>query len=322
MSGSRKIFIGSSREYLEVAKRLKEVIENVEGLNMEAVLWNTNAFPPGMTLVEVIENMPFEFEGAVLLWTPDVSCRRDGHPEVKEPVANIVFEYGYLAARLTRKRVAICRFENAHIPSDLHGVKFIEFPDYAKTASEPLPHPPTQELRDWVKALPVLAGGLPPTSQVHGYSGIWNVQNRFTLWRGHPVDENDQIYFDGKTFLMIDSSGKEGTGIQVGRLHIFVENYTATYEILNEILKATVDEQGILRLRVKVIRRQRIEEYGEPPNARFHSQLANKEFDLVLNRSEKPMRLEGGHEYKMARIQFQIADETYEYHGLFNPPSL
>jgi hypothetical protein len=149
------------------------------------------------------------------------------------------------------------------------------------------------------------------------------VQNQFSLWRGYPVAESDQIYFDGKTSLVINCDGRGGSGIQVGHLYIFVENYAATYEILNEILHATVDEEGTLRLRVKVIRCQLIEEHGEPPSARFRTELANKEFDLVLNRgSDMPMTLEGKHEYKRARSDYQVADETYEYHGLFNPPSL
>ena len=119
------------------------------------------------------------------------------------------------------------------------------------------------------------------------------------------------------------SDGSGGSGIQVGHLYIFLENYAATYELLNEILQATVDKEGTLRLHVKVIRRRRIEEHGEPPSPRFRTELANKEFDLVLNPgSDKSMTLEGKHEYKRARSDFQVAAENYEYHGLFNPPSL
>ena len=200
MLGTRKIFVGSSREALKVAARVKEVIENHGDMNLKAVMW-PDAFPPGQTLVETIESIPFEYDGAVILWTPDVSSRRVG--DVKEPVANVVFEYGYLAARLTRRRVAICRFRNAAIPSDLGGVKFIDIENYEKTDPPPLNETASRALCNWLKDLPVLTAGLPPISQVHGYSGIWSVQNQFSLWRGYPVGEKDQIYFDGKTSLVI-----------------------------------------------------------------------------------------------------------------------
>src|SRR4029077_20135036 len=85
-------------------------------------VWDTGAFPVGSTLLERIDSLANEFEGAVLLFTPDVHSVRSGQT-ADEPVSNVMFEYGYLSARLTRQRVAICLFENADLPSDLQGVK-------------------------------------------------------------------------------------------------------------------------------------------------------------------------------------------------------
>jgi carbon monoxide dehydrogenase subunit G len=44
---------------------------------------------------------------------------------VIQEVSNIMFEYGYLSARLTRQRVVICLVDDVDLPSDLHGVKVI-----------------------------------------------------------------------------------------------------------------------------------------------------------------------------------------------------
>lgn len=68
------------------------------------------AFPAGQTLIERIESFPHEFDGAVLLATPDLSCARQGKSFVA-PASNVIFEYGYLSSRLTRRRVVICRFK-------------------------------------------------------------------------------------------------------------------------------------------------------------------------------------------------------------------
>jgi predicted nucleotide-binding protein len=46
---------------------------------MTPVVWNTGAFPVGSTLLERIESLADEFEGAVLLFTPDVRSERSGH---------------------------------------------------------------------------------------------------------------------------------------------------------------------------------------------------------------------------------------------------
>lgn len=324
MSETRKVFIGSSIEAIKVAKRVSEVIANQLGMEFTPVLWNnTDAFPSGQTLLETIEDIPNEYDGVILLWTPDVSCKRKDHDPFKAPVANVIFEYGYLAARLGRTRVAICKFPKADILSDLKGMKFITFPNFEMNNPPPLPENIRGELCDWLEKLPHLAAGFPPISQVHGYSGTWNVQNCFSRWRGLPVKKNDEIYFDGKTFLVLKSDGRGGSGIQIGHLYIFVGDYAATYEIVNEVLQAYVDDDGTLKLHVKVIRRQRIDEHGEPPSGRFRAELANKEFDLELHRGrEKSKTLKGSHEYKRAGRAYQEAEETFVYHGLFTPPSL
>jgi hypothetical protein len=44
MLSTRKIFVGSSREALEVAERVIEVIESQNEMNLTAVIWNTDAF--------------------------------------------------------------------------------------------------------------------------------------------------------------------------------------------------------------------------------------------------------------------------------------
>ena len=111
-----KIFIGSSREAKKFADAVGEIIDNHEGT--KAILWDT-LFPAGIILLEQIERLPNDIAGAVLLATPDVECSRK-EQRFSAPVANIVFEYGYLSARLGRRRVCIVRFDEVELPSDLN----------------------------------------------------------------------------------------------------------------------------------------------------------------------------------------------------------
>jgi len=114
-----RIFVGSSTEAIDLARKVGAA---VDAAGMTSVVWDTGAFPAGSTLLERIESFADDFEGAVLLFTPDIISVRSGQT-AGEPVSNVMFEYGYLSARLTRQRVAICLFEDAALPSDLQGVK-------------------------------------------------------------------------------------------------------------------------------------------------------------------------------------------------------
>lgn len=316
MEKATRIFVGSSSEALKVAQLVADAIRQS---NMEPVVWNNDAFVLGMTLLETIESLPFDYHGAVLLWTPDVSCRRRGEDPFSAPVANVVFEYGYLAARLTRRRVAICRFGNADVPSDLQGMKLVEVQDYQPADPAALPPEARRELGSWLKQLPPLASGIPPVSQAHGYSGTWNVESRFSLWRGVKIEKGNKVYFDGKTFLVLQNDGEKGSGIQVGKLWIDTEGYSAMYEILNEVLSASVDEDGTLKLHIKVVRREGPKNTsGKAPDESFEEDLRNKEFDLVLKPVPgKSKRLRGTHAYKSASKVYQRAVENWEYSNLF-----
>ena len=125
---------------------------------MAPVIWNTDAFRPGRTLLEEIEDFPGAVQAAILLATPDVWCtRRD--EEFRAPVANVLFEYGYLGGRLTRDRVAVCRAAHAVMPSDADGVKLIEIGEV--DLEEPrIPDDAVTELRRWLAGLPIALSGL------------------------------------------------------------------------------------------------------------------------------------------------------------------
>jgi len=315
MATVKRIFIGSSSEALKEAMFIRDTIDKQQG--MEAVVWNGDAFVVGRTLLETIERLPFDYHGAVLLATPDVSCQRN-RDRFDAPVGNVIFEYGYLAARLSRNRVAICRFKNAEVPSDLGGMKVINVKEYHDKKALALPREAEKELVGWLQHLPAGLDGIPAMSQVHGYSGTWNVEARFSLWRGVELKPGDKVFWEGKAFLVLQSDGERGSGIQVGTLYIAVGEYRASFDIVNEIVAASVDKDGNLKLRVRVVRREGPkDETGILSDRQLQEPLARKEFDIDLTpTSDQSNKLTGHHEYRSATTTYQEAMERWEYCGL------
>jgi len=311
MANPMQIFIGSSQE----AQWELELIEGViREASMEPVRWK-DAFPVSKMLLETIERLPIDFHGAVLLATPDTSFSR-GQETSWDPVSNISFEFGYLVARLTRTRVAICKFGKATLPSDLGGLKSVDFKeyDYENKPTE-LPKEPADELRGWLENIPLLAERISPVHQVHGYSGTWNVESNFSLWRGKSIQSDDKVYFEGKAFLVLQNDGERGSGIQVGKLYVRIGEYMATHEILNEIIAASVDATGTLKMLVKVVRREGPKDVrGKLDETEYPAALPNKEFSVEVHPEPgKPEGLTGTHSYKTATKIYQQAVEHWEY---------
>lgn len=76
----------------------------------------------GLTVIEKIEaNSDVAY--AIILLTPDDICTA-GNPRARQ---NVVFEWGYLMAKLGRKDVMVLRKADTELPSDLHGIVRIDF---------------------------------------------------------------------------------------------------------------------------------------------------------------------------------------------------
>ena len=312
-----RVFIGSSGEAIGLAHKIASAIEEAA---MIPLVWDTDAFPVGSTLLEQIESLAEEADAAILLFTPDVHSTRAGRT-FEAPVSNVMFEYGYLSARLTRERVAICRFENADLPSDLHGVKIMDAGsvgyrpledriDHDKTPD--LPTRLVRELNTWLERLPRLADCLPPIVQMHGYSGTWRIDTRFEAWRGMPVIAPNEVFWYGFTSLFIPSNGRSGKGVMWGSSHIKWAEYRSRYDVVNEVRKATVNQLGILTLRVSAVRRQLAYEQGPCPDERLRADLPDKEFDIRLEPTTLATReLRGGHRFTRGTAIYQAAVEQY-----------
>lgn len=125
----RTVFIGSSREGVEYAKKLKILLdEKLCKYNLQCVVWDEpGTFTLGDTTISNLENLGKELRKnsgyAILLLTPDDKIEHRGK-EYFVPRDNVVFELGLFTGILGRQRTFCMSPENVGIKmfSDWRGV--------------------------------------------------------------------------------------------------------------------------------------------------------------------------------------------------------
>ena len=114
-----KVFVGSSKRNLRVAKVLGEELEE----DAEVIIWDEGVFGLNRGILEELLNKLDEFDFAVLVLAPDdmIISKDDLRPSTRD---NVLFECGLFMGRLGRDRVFIVYDESIElkIPSDLAGV--------------------------------------------------------------------------------------------------------------------------------------------------------------------------------------------------------
>src|SRR5262245_4246481 len=157
--------------------------------------------------------------------------------------------------------------------------------------------------------------GIPSIGRFHGYSGEWKIMTKFTKWQDQPVDQNkgDRVEFAGSMFLLLSTDGHNGSGAQIGELHVSVDTWSATYRVANQVTSAYLAQDGSVHLFVHVFSRTRAK--GDPPPPGYRDDLFGKGSCEVRLRpsSEWPTTLIGGHTYPSGYRQ--EAEEIYEYEG-------
>jgi len=110
------IFIGSSAAARPQAKAFAR---KLEGPTLEFLPW-WEAFTAGRTLLEDLDEIKDRVDGAILVMSPESESTIRGN-EVAIPNLNVLFELGYLSGHLGRRKVAMVRYGDFYLPSDLAG---------------------------------------------------------------------------------------------------------------------------------------------------------------------------------------------------------
>ena len=121
----RKVFIVHGRE--NEAKQ--EVARFIESIGLQAIILHEQA-STGMTIIEKIETYSGDADFALVLYTPcDLG---QGVHETKVQAKrrarqNVVFEHGYLMAKLGRENVCALVKGEIETPNDISGVVYVDF---------------------------------------------------------------------------------------------------------------------------------------------------------------------------------------------------
>jgi len=104
----------------------QEIARYIEQIGLEAIILHEQA-NSGMTIIEKIEHYTEEANFAIVLYTPCDKGR--GALETKIPARdrarqNVVFEHGYLMAKIGRKNVCALVKGEIETPSDISGVVY------------------------------------------------------------------------------------------------------------------------------------------------------------------------------------------------------
>ncbi len=255
----KEIFVGSSKEGLEQAMQVAAALSEVK--DVKPLLW-TEVFKLGDITFMGIENIASRVAGAVFLATPDDdSVIRERR--VRTPRANVLFEYGYLTAMLTRRRVALCLYTGVELPSDFAGLTYVQMGTFEPT--KPLDHQASVKLKSWATELPTVQDGLSPTCQMHGYSGLWQAETVYQTWRRIQFKDPDYAAISGKMILQIPSNGDGGTGCFFGNMQVQIGSCYAEFEECDRVVAVKVFGDGSMKIRGAVQSRQRIRLEGDPP---------------------------------------------------------
>jgi predicted nucleotide-binding protein len=111
-----RIFLGSSAAARSQAKAFARRFESP---TVTFLPW-WEAFVAGRTLLEDLDEIKDRVDAAVMLMSPESETTIRGNP-VQIPNLNVLFELGFFAGHLGRRRVAMIRYGDFYLPSDLGG---------------------------------------------------------------------------------------------------------------------------------------------------------------------------------------------------------
>lgn len=110
------IFIGSSSA---AKSQARAVIKKFTGPTLKFLPW-WDAFTAGRTLLEDLDSVRAKVDGALLLFSPE-STTRIRNKKYNVPNLNVLFEFAYFYGHFGRRKVAMLKYGEFYLPSDLGG---------------------------------------------------------------------------------------------------------------------------------------------------------------------------------------------------------
>jgi predicted nucleotide-binding protein len=144
-----KLFLGSS----SAAKSQAKVFANTFGsATLKFVPW-WEEFTAGRTLLDELDRIHSKVDGAVLLFSPESESEIRGQKR-QLPNLNVLFEFGYFYGVLGGDRVAMIKYGEFYLPSDLEGyIHIFGSKGFKRGKSNKVGQRTTKEFERWAETL-------------------------------------------------------------------------------------------------------------------------------------------------------------------------
>jgi len=294
----RTIFIGSSHEGLVEAKQLCSALERCDS-SLDPQLWTT-FFEASALTFEALEEMLLQCCAAVFVVRPDDLVKHIDDPKkpLRMPRGNVLLEFGLVAGRIGRRNVAICRFGDADLPSDLESMTVINMKGISDAGEEMVGAETLAKLQQWTSHLRATAISIPRTAVFHGYTGRWEFEIRLSRWRGIVIETESYAVVSGTFYLLIPTEGLAGTGHAYANLAFRLEPlpgrddparelFVGDLQVTHELRNIDCDQNGGLQFTSHAFDIHLVDSTGKPwPGLSFSSSMQEPwtfKWDLAPN---------------------------------------
>ncbi len=186
-----------------------------------------------------------------------------------------MLEFGLVAGRLCRHNVAICRYGDVEMPSDLKGLTVISMEQRSGGSAEnavEFQSSAEESVRKWAQGTLGTAERIPRTQLFHGYTGRWGFTTQIKTWRGLNIESPSYCYVHGAYDLLVRSNGRTGYGCASGRLTFKIvkqpqanQPFQGEFRVSHDIANVLCSEDGGLTFTSNVFTLQSMTASGEPP---------------------------------------------------------
>lgn len=143
------IFLGSSSA---AKSQAKAIVNALSGPTLEFLPW-WDTFTPGRTLLEELDGIRGKVNGALLLFSPE-SSTNIRKTDYKIPNLNVMFEFGYFYGHFGKEKVAMLKYGDFYLPSDLGGyIHIFGSKGFKRSGITAVSKRTTKEFTRWVQKL-------------------------------------------------------------------------------------------------------------------------------------------------------------------------
>ena len=144
-----KLFIGSSSA---AKSQAKVYVSTFKSSTLKFLPW-WETFTAGRTLLEELDSVYKKVDGAILLFAPESESEIRGQKK-QLPNLNVLFEFGYFYGVFGKDRVAMIKYGDFYLPSDLGGyIHIFGSKGFRRGSSNKIGKRTTREFERWAETL-------------------------------------------------------------------------------------------------------------------------------------------------------------------------